>query len=277
MLFALERAPATLARSLLDGRRRRRRRGSPGSATRVRPARDGAARGRSSRTPSSSSSTSRRPGSRRARPHLRDRCGCASARSRSTDTFETLVDPGVVAASRRSRRLTGIRADELRRARPVELAVRRFLAFAGDAPLVAHNARFDVGFLDRAVERLTGRRVAAHGRRHRLARAAAAASPKRAFALSSSRTSSARRASRATARCPTRSRPRRSSLALLGLAQERGARTTRARSSSSRRRGRAGSTRSGRSSQERRLRRASTSSATATTRCSTSARPATCA
>src|SRR3972149_1553562 len=32
---------------------------------------------------------------------------------------------------------------------------------AGDAPLVAHNARFDVGFLDREVERLTGRRVAA--------------------------------------------------------------------------------------------------------------------
>ena len=42
-----------------------------------------------------------------------------------------------------------------------ELAVRRFLGFAGDAPLAAHNARFDVGFLDRAVERLTGRRVAA--------------------------------------------------------------------------------------------------------------------
>ena len=36
------------------------------------------------------------------------------------------------------------RPRELRGAPPVELAVRRFLAFAGDAVLVAHNARFDV-------------------------------------------------------------------------------------------------------------------------------------
>jgi DNA polymerase III subunit epsilon len=57
--------------------------------------------------------------------------------------------------------LTGIRRAELRGAPAVEPAVRRFLAFAGDAVLVAHNARFDMGFLDREVERLTGRRVAA--------------------------------------------------------------------------------------------------------------------
>jgi DNA polymerase III epsilon subunit family exonuclease len=74
--------------------------------------------------------------------------------------FETLVNPrrplpAPIAA------LTGIDPRALHGAPPVDLAVRRFLEFAGDAVLVAHNARFDLGFLDREVERLTGRRVAA--------------------------------------------------------------------------------------------------------------------
>ena len=77
-----------------------------------------------------------------------------------TERFETLVNPRrplpvPVAA------LTGIDPRALPGAPPVGLAVRRFLAFAGDAVLVAHNARFDLGFLDREVERLTGRRIAA--------------------------------------------------------------------------------------------------------------------
>ena len=76
------------------------------------------------------------------------------------ERFETLVNPrrplpAPIAA------LTGIDPNALRGAPPVELAVRRFLDFAGDAVLVAHNARFDIGFLDREVERLTGRRIAA--------------------------------------------------------------------------------------------------------------------
>jgi DNA polymerase-3 subunit epsilon len=37
--------------------------------------------------------------------------------------------------------------------------VRSFLGFAGDAVLVAHNARFDLAFLDRETERLTGSRI----------------------------------------------------------------------------------------------------------------------
>ena len=74
--------------------------------------------------------------------------------------FETFVNPGrplppAITA------LTGIGPAEVRGAPGEHLAVRRFLEFAGDAVLVAHNARFDMAFLDRAVERLTGRRVAA--------------------------------------------------------------------------------------------------------------------
>ncbi len=94
----------------------------------------------------------------------RDRiCEIGAARVRAlevVDTFETLVQPGVALPPTISR-LTGLHDAELRRAPRPELAIRRFLAFAGDAALAAHNARFDVGFVDCAVERLTGRRVAA--------------------------------------------------------------------------------------------------------------------
>jgi DNA polymerase-3 subunit epsilon len=75
-------------------------------------------------------------------------------------TFETLVNPGVPLPTAITA-LTGIAQGDVRGAPSADLAVRRFLSFAGDAALVAHNARFDMGFLDRTVERLTGRRVAA--------------------------------------------------------------------------------------------------------------------
>ena len=76
------------------------------------------------------------------------------------DAFETLVDPRV-ALPPAVTSLTGIRAEALRGAPRCELAVRQFLAFAGDGAIVAHNARFDLAFLDREVELLTGRRIAA--------------------------------------------------------------------------------------------------------------------
>src|SRR5207249_2400929 len=56
-------------------------------------------------------------------------------------------------------RLTGLREQELRRAPPVASIVRRFLAFAGDDLLVAHNARFDQRFLERQLQLLHGRRL----------------------------------------------------------------------------------------------------------------------
>ncbi|MBX5465088.1 MAG: ribonuclease H-like domain-containing protein [Clostridia bacterium] len=48
-------------------------------------------------------------------------------------------------------RLTGLRPEALRRAPPAAEALRDFAAFAGDDPLVAHNAAFDLAFLDRAL------------------------------------------------------------------------------------------------------------------------------
>jgi DNA polymerase III epsilon subunit family exonuclease len=94
----------------------------------------------------------------------RDRiCEIGAARVRGLEVvedFETLVNPGI-ALPVQIASLTGIRDSDLRCAPRAELAVRRFLAFAGDAPLAAHNARFDVGFLEHEVQLLTGKRVAA--------------------------------------------------------------------------------------------------------------------
>ena len=75
------------------------------------------------------------------------------------ETFQTLANPGAP-LGRAVASLTGLGDRELEQAPPAAEAVRRFLAFAGDAVLVAHNARFDLAFLDRETERLTGRRLA---------------------------------------------------------------------------------------------------------------------
>jgi DNA polymerase III epsilon subunit family exonuclease len=76
------------------------------------------------------------------------------------DEFETLVDPHVALAPAISA-LTGLTDRQLRGAPSAPAAVSDFMRFAGDAVLVAHNARFDLSFLDRETERLTGSRLAA--------------------------------------------------------------------------------------------------------------------
>src|SRR5213593_2685731 len=96
------------------------------------------------------------------RPGVARICEIGAVRVREfelAEEFQTLVDPGVpigpaIAA------LTGLRDRQLRGAPRADVAVRRFLAFAGDAVLVAHNARFDLSFLDRETERLVGARLA---------------------------------------------------------------------------------------------------------------------
>jgi DNA polymerase III subunit epsilon len=75
------------------------------------------------------------------------------------EEFELLVDPGVPIGPAISA-LTGLRDADLRGRPHPAIAVRRFLEFAADAVLVAHNARFDLAFLDRETERLTGARLA---------------------------------------------------------------------------------------------------------------------
>ncbi|MFN8223261.1 MAG: exonuclease domain-containing protein [Gaiellales bacterium] len=75
------------------------------------------------------------------------------------DAFETFVDPGGPIPAEVTR-ITGIDRDVTRGAPRPETAVRRLLAFAGEAAIVAHNARFDLAFLDREVERFAGQRIA---------------------------------------------------------------------------------------------------------------------
>jgi DNA polymerase III epsilon subunit family exonuclease len=73
--------------------------------------------------------------------------------------FTTLVAPGVP-LPRPIGRLTGLSDEELRTAPRVREALAGLVAFAADAVLVAHNARFDVGFVNRELDRLTGKRLA---------------------------------------------------------------------------------------------------------------------
>lgn len=74
---------------------------------------------------------------------------------RIVDRFSTLVDPGEPVPLA-IRGLTGIDDDMVAEAPPVDRVIDRFRAFVGDAVLVAHNHRFDMGFLDYEAERSWG-------------------------------------------------------------------------------------------------------------------------
>lgn len=63
--------------------------------------------------------------------------------------FQTFVDPEI-AIPANIVQLTGITNEDVKGAPSQEKAVRSFLEFAGDRPLAAHNANFDIGFIYQA-------------------------------------------------------------------------------------------------------------------------------
>ena len=161
------------------------------------------------------------------RPGSAQICEIGAVRVRGLEIeaeFETLVDPGMPLGPG-VEALTGLSNRQLRGSPPPALAVHRFLAFAGDAVLVAHNARFDMAFLDRETVKLTGSRLASPvvdtvmlARRLLAGRVPRASLSQLAWFLGTS-VQPCHRAlpdARATAEVL---------LALIGLAQERGART----------------------------------------------------
>ena len=154
-------------------------------------------------------------------------CEIGAVRIRSfqpAGEFQTLVDPRL-ALPEPIGRLTGLTDAELRRAPRVAAAVGRFLAFAGDSTLVAHNARFDLSFLDRQLE-------VRYGRKRASAALDTVALARRLLAGRAERTSLASLAHffGTSARPCHRALPDAQATAeilvrLIGLAQERGART----------------------------------------------------
>ena len=65
------------------------------------------------------------------------------------EEFNTFVDPGMPIPPEITR-LTGIRDSDVKGAPDEAAAMRMFLDFAGDKPLIAHNAGFDTGFMSDA-------------------------------------------------------------------------------------------------------------------------------
>ena len=66
--------------------------------------------------------------------------------------FNTFVDPGMHIPPDITQ-LTGIRDSDVAGAPGEREAMEKFMAFAGDRPIIAHNAHFDVGFMTAAARR----------------------------------------------------------------------------------------------------------------------------
>lgn len=78
---------------------------------------------------------------------------CKLVRGEVVGTFQTLVNPGCPVPAF-VRLLTGISDDELVEAPDLESVIPSLLEFLRDSVIVAHNARFDTGFINAALARL---------------------------------------------------------------------------------------------------------------------------
>jgi DNA polymerase III epsilon subunit family exonuclease len=157
-LFALRQAPVALARSLLDDvvSSDARLAWNGDAVGLARPPGDGLLLEEATYVVVDLETTGLRPGTSQI-------CEIGAVVVRElelAEEFQTLVNPGMPMGTG-VEALTGLRDAQLRRAPPPSVAVGRLLRFAGDAVVVAHNARFDLAFLDRETERLTGSRIAA--------------------------------------------------------------------------------------------------------------------
>ena len=65
---------------------------------------------------------------------------------KTVEEFKSLINPGVP-IPHKIKQLTGITDGMVSNAPLIELVYKQFLDFAGDSKIVAHNARFDLGFL----------------------------------------------------------------------------------------------------------------------------------
>lgn len=70
-----------------------------------------------------------------------------------SEGFETFVDPGVPIPPHITK-ITSITDEMVRGAPPIEDVLPRFIAYIEDFPLVAHNAPFDIGFLQLYIKKL---------------------------------------------------------------------------------------------------------------------------
>lgn len=66
---------------------------------------------------------------------------------KEVDSFSSLINPGVN-IPKASTKIHGITDGKVRNAPPIEKALPEYLDFLGESLLVAHNASFDIGFLE---------------------------------------------------------------------------------------------------------------------------------